>query len=151
MPGAGNGHEVIYLVEEGFTDITVVDISIKAIENLKSRINKHSSVKLIHGDYFNHQGSYDLILEQTFFCAIQPILRKKYVEHSHNLLKVNGCIVGLLFNVEFNREGPPFGGSEPEYRSLFKPYFHIKYCDPCYNSIPPRRNTELFIKMIRNS
>ncbi|HXH19987.1 MAG TPA: hypothetical protein VNJ07_12995 [Chitinophagales bacterium] len=29
-------------------------------------------VRLIHRDFFKHQGRYDLIIEQTFFCAINP-------------------------------------------------------------------------------
>ena len=146
VPGAGNGYEVIYLVENGFTDVSVIDISGVAIQNIDKRLPDGHKVHLIRDDFFNHQGSYDIILEQTFFCALDPSLRFSYVKHSLELLNDHGCIIGLLFNVNFDKKGPPFGGKREEYIKLFDPYFKIHYCDPCYNSIPPRQGAELFIK-----
>jgi len=151
IPGAGNGYEVIYLIEKGFNNLSVIDISSAAIKNIGHKLPEGHSVNLIRDDYFNHQGSYDIILEQTFFCALLPELRQKYVSHSHSLLKDQGCIVGLLFNVIFEREGPPFGGSQEEYRHLFQDFFSIRYCDPCYNSIVPRAGSEVFIKFIKKT
>jgi hypothetical protein len=149
VPGAGNGHEVLYLLNKGFNNLTVIDISKAAIENISRKLPEGHPVTLIRDDYFNHHARYDLILEQTFFCALSPHLREKYVLHSHSLLNHNGCIAGVLFNIEFDREGPPFGGSQEAYRSLFQKSFTIKYCDHCYNSIPPRAGSELFIKFIK--
>lgn len=151
IPGAGNGYEVVYLLKKGFKNLTVIDISASAINNIAGKLPEGHSVKLIRGDYFDHLGMYDVILEQTFFCALLPGLRKEYVSHSHSLLKDQGYIVGLLFNTIFNREGPPFGGSQEEYRALFQKIFNIRYCDPCYNSIPPRAGSELFIKFIKKT
>lgn len=53
-----------------------------------------------------HQGGYDLILEQTFLCAIDPILRTDYVKNAIELLNENGSIRGVLFNVQFENPGP---------------------------------------------
>jgi SAM-dependent methyltransferase len=146
IPGAGNAHEAQYLVSSGFSNITIIDIAPALIEKLSKQFIKDSVVKLVLGDFFEHQGEYDIIVEQTFFCAIEPILRANYVTHMKELLSENGILIGLLFNREFDG-GPPFGGCQKEYVELFKPHFNIEIFEPCYNSAEPRKHTELFIKM----
>lgn len=42
-----------------------------------------------------------VLMEQTFFCAINPSLRKDYVAKMHELLAPNGKLVGVLFDKEF--------------------------------------------------
>ena len=145
IPGAGNAYEAIYLVENGFTDVTVCDISAMPLENLY----KYSTINTIHGDFFNLKGSYDIILEQTFFCALNPALRKQYVEKMYHLLNHRGKLVGVLFDRIFDKEGPPFGGSKNEYESLFSPYFDFHTFDSCNNSIAPRAGNEIFINLIK--
>ena len=75
--------------------------------------------KTFHGTNFDKDVFFDVIIEQTFFCAIDPLLREKYVEKTHQILKEKGCIIGLLFSKEFENEGPPFGSSHEEYINLF--------------------------------
>ncbi|MBD3750199.1 MAG: methyltransferase [Sphingobacteriales bacterium] len=147
IPGAGNGHEAIYLLENGFKNITVVDLAEIALDNLKSKLRNinPSYYHLEKGDFFNHQGQYDLILEQTFFCALHPDLRGNYVKHMQQLLKPNGKLAGLLFSKTFPFEGPPFGGSKKEYLDLFEAYFDIKIMEEAYNSVKPRLSSELFV------
>ncbi len=153
IPGAGNAYEAIYLLESGFKNITVVDFAEEPLKRLNAKLENRNINKanyhLIHDDFFNHDGVYDLQLEQTFFCALNPILREKYVQHTHHLLGENGKIVGLLFNREFPFEGPPFGGNELEYRKLFESKFQIKTMEEAYNSTEPRRGTELFVNLHR--
>lgn len=144
IPGAGNAHELEYLVSQNFTDVTVIDIALQPLQNISKKIPAYPTSKLIHQDFFQHNQKYDLIIEQTFFCALNPKLRAKYVLKMKELLKPNGKIVGLLFNMDFNNPEPPFGGSVLEYQKLFSPYFNIKVLDPAYNSIKPREGKELF-------
>jgi hypothetical protein len=143
IPGAGNGYELDYLIENGFQNVFVIDYAKHPLNAIISR-NKTLEKHLIHDDFFNHNGSYDLIIEQTFFCALQPILRPNYVAKMHNLLSEKGKISGLLFNFPLTEEGPPFGGSVEEYVNLFSNRFSIKTLDLAYNSIKPRANKELF-------
>lgn len=149
IPGCGNAHEAEWLLQNGFTNITLIDIAPKAVAHLKEKYGKEPAIDVILGDFFEHQGQYDLIIEQTFFCAIEPKLRQKYVAQSASLLKKNGQIIGLLFNTEFEKEGPPFGGNTLEYQHLFETNFRIKIMEDCYNSIKPRANTEVFINLIK--
>lgn len=150
IPGCGNAYEAAYLVEHGFTDITLIDIAPKAIELAKENFKNNPQVKLICGDFFEHHEPYDLIIEQTFFCAIAVELRTAYAQKMSEILKEGGKLIGLLFNKEFASEGPPFGGSEEEYSKIFEPFFQIKTLENCRNSIPPRQKTELFINFVKN-
>nr|MBC7613605.1 SAM-dependent methyltransferase [Pseudopedobacter sp.] len=147
IPGAGHAYEAVYLLENGFINVTVIDFAIMPLSNLKLKLKDINTAHyhLIHDDFFNHEGVYDLILEQTFFCAIHPELRKDYVKHTYQLLAHKGKIAGLLFNSAFPFEGPPFGGSEDEYRKLFKLKFEIKLMEQAHNSIEPRKGSELFV------
>ena len=145
IPGCGNAHEAELLLEEGFKNITLLDISPKACEIISKKF-PHAEVKVICEDFFNHQGKYDVIVEQTFFCALDPKIRKDYTEKMHQLLKPTGKLVGLMFNKIFSG-GPPFGGSQEEYFELFSTKFDILKMENCENSIKPRAGTELFIEL----
>lgn len=147
IPGCGNAYEAEYLLKHGFNAITILDIAPKAIEMLKEKFRNQPNIRIINENFFNHQEKYDLIVEQTFFCALSPSLRKDYVEKAAQLLHKNGKIVGVLFNIHFEKLGPPFGGDINEYEKLFQPYFEIETMSECYNSIPPRHGSEIFVEL----
>lgn len=147
IPGCGNAYEAVSLVAQGFTNITLIDIAPKAVENLKISFGDHPAVKVYCEDFFQHEGAYDLMIEQTFFCAIPPVMRTAYVIKTAELLKQGGKLAGVLFDRTFEKQGPPFGGFADEYKLLFEPYFEISKMERCYNSIAPRRDKELFIEM----
>ena len=150
IPGCGNSYEAAYLLQNGFSNITLIDISTVLCQKLSIHFAEYlqSGLKVICGDFFEHHALYDLIIEQTFFCALDPSCRNRYAIKMHQLLKPNGKLVGVLFNKQFE-SGPPFGGSENEYRELFQPYFKIEIMEECYNSIPPRKAIELFIRLVK--
>ncbi|MEZ4778148.1 MAG: methyltransferase domain-containing protein [Flavobacteriaceae bacterium] len=150
IPGAGNAYEAEYLFEKGFKNVTVLDISETALLNFQQRVPNFPKKQLVHTDFFQFEGEYDLILEQTFFCALDPSLRKQYAQKMHALLKPKATLAGLLFNFPLTKEGPPFGGSIEEYRHYFEPYFSLEILTQCYNSIPQRSGKELFIKFLKN-
>lgn len=145
IPGAGNAYEAEYLYHQGFSEVTVIDLSQAPLERLAERCPGLKKNQLIHGDFFDHLGEYDLILEQTFFCALDPSLRAQYIDKMQALLAPVGKLVGVLFNIPLNSDFPPFGGSKEEYVSLFEQQFVLNIFEECYNSIPPRQGSELFI------
>lgn len=149
IPGCGNAYEAEFLVSCGFTNITLIDIAPEAVHVLKKKFALKPQVKVLCEDFFEHKGNYDLIIEQTFFCAIPPERRKEYVVKMASILSTNGKIIGVLFNKEFNQPSPPFGGSISEYKPMFNTYFNIKIMNGCYNSIPPRAQSEVFIHLIK--
>lgn len=149
IPGAGNAYEAEYLWHEGFNNVYVVDLSKTALNNIKKRVPKFPDHQLIHGNFFDLEDSFDLILEQTFFCAINPNLRSNYALKVQELLKAEGKLVGLLFSDKLNETHPPFGGTKAEYIQYFKPYFILEIMENCYNSIESRKSREIFIKLIK--
>ncbi len=149
IPGAGNSYEAEYLHNKGFPNVFVADLSLIPLQNLKSRIPTFPETNLLHENFFNLQGNFDLIIEQTFFCALDPKLRNQYVKKCHQLLNEGGKVVGLLFNLPLNADQPPFGGNLESYTSIFKKYFDFKYFSTCYNSIKPREGNEIFINVIK--
>ncbi|MCI2228582.1 TPMT family class I SAM-dependent methyltransferase [Polaribacter sp. MSW13] len=147
IPGGGNSYEAEYLFNKGFTNVFVVDLSITALNNIKKRVPSFPSSQLIHANFFDLNITFDLVIEQTFFCAIDPDLRKNYASKIKDLLIEKGKLVGLLFNAKLNEDHPPFGGHKKEYLEIFKPYFDIKLMEEAYNSIKSRQGLELFFQV----
>jgi thiopurine S-methyltransferase len=147
IPGAGNAHEVEYAYANGFTNVFVMDIAPTAIKNFKSRNPNFPESNILIGDFFDLEITFDVIIEQTFFCALNPKQRSKYKDKCYTVLKPNGILVGLLFDFPLTEEGPPFGGSEEEYITLFSPLFTIYKLDKCKDSINPRLGKELWVEL----
>lgn len=143
IPGCGNAHEAEYLFLKGFKNVNVIDLAKAPLENFKKRVPDFPKSQLIQGDFFELNEQFDLIIEQTLFCAIEPVLRAKYVQKASELLKPDGKFAGLLFNRNFEA-GPPFGGNKDEYLKYFSSYFQKIKMEICYNSVAPRSGTELF-------
>lgn len=150
IPGCGNTYEAEYLLDKGFTNISVIDIAPTLVEKLKNKFANNRNIQIILGDFFEHQGQYDLIFEQTFFCALPPTLRQKYVWKMHQILAENGTLSGLLFNRSFD-VSPPFGGSKQEYLDLFKSSFEFVKFEECLTSVQQRLNSELFFEFKKNN
>ena len=108
IPGAGNSHEAEYIHNQGFTNLYVCDISNVPLDNLKDRVSTFPLDNLIHGNFFEIQDEFDLVLEQTFFCALNPLLRQDYIEQMSKIIKPKCSLIGLLFSKEFDIEVPPF-------------------------------------------
>ena len=146
VPGCGNAHEAAYLLSAGFTNVTLIDFAPAALEAVRKKLLPlaGTSLHLICENFFDVHSTFDLVLEQTFFCAIDPSLRTAYVQHMHSILVPGGRFAGLLFDRDFEG-GPPFGGTAAEYKILFAPFFYLRLMEPCYNSVPPRMGHEVFV------
>lgn len=146
IPGGGNSYEAEHLHNLGFKNIYVADLSKTALNNIQLRLPSFPSSHLIHKNFFDLKMSFDLIIEQTFFCALNPSLRSAYTKKASELLSKNGKIVGLLFDDHFSNNKPPFGGSKTEYLTYFQPYFNVLIMERAHNSHPKRGGRELFFK-----
>ncbi len=145
VPGAGKGYEAGYLFHSGFKSVYALDISEVPFDKFRENYPGFPADHLLVADFFALKDmKFDLILEQTFFCALQPQQRELYVQKMHSLLREGGILAGLLFDFPLTEVGPPYGGHIDEYRELFSPYFEIRKLERAYNSIPPRQGNELF-------
>jgi thiopurine S-methyltransferase len=148
VPGAGNGYEVEYLWNQGFRQVHIMDISKIPLEGFTSRNPSFPKSQVLNEDFFEHEGQYDLILEQTFFCSFVPTHtnRSNYAKKIAQLLKPNGKLVGVWFDFPLTEdmEKRPFGGDREHYLSYFNSYFKPVTFERCYNSITARQGSELF-------
>ncbi|MFT7589395.1 MAG: hypothetical protein ACI959_001613 [Limisphaerales bacterium] len=147
IPGCGNAWEAEHLFREGFSDVHIIDWAAAPLQAFADRVADFPKENLHHGDFFTHQQDLncDWIVEQTFFCAINPELRDKYIEKTFSLLKPGGAIAGLLFNDGLNNDKPPFGGSFSEYETRFSKLFKLEKLAVAEDSVSPRAGRELFI------
>lgn len=150
IPGGGRSYEAEYLHRKGFKNVFALDLTDAALKAMLIRCPYFPKEHLIVGDFFAHVGQYDRILEQTFFCALDPSLRSRYVEKMHALLAPGGKLCGVLFDDVLNADHPPFGGNAAEYRTLFGPTFTKLSITPCYNSIAPRAGREVWLRAVKN-
>jgi SAM-dependent methyltransferase len=147
IPGAGNAYEAEYLHQQGFHHVYVLDISKVPLDQFQERVPDFPASHLLHGDFFDLEDTFDLILEQTFFCSLEPSgeNRGAYARKMQQLLTPQGKLVGVWFKHPLTKDSKrPFGGSKQEYTSYLKPYFHALVFEDCFNSIPSRMGNELF-------
>lgn len=149
FPGAGRAHEAEYANKLGFENVFVLDFAKSALDDFKKRVPAFPDECLIHGDFFELEGQFDLVIEQTFFCALNPQLRESYAEKMAGILKGDGRLVGLFFNTEFEKQGPPFGGNVTDYHQLFSKYFSKVQFKESKDSIGPRLGKEVWGEISR--
>lgn len=151
VPGCGNAYEAEYLWERGFKNTFIVEIAKGAIDSFRKRYPNFPEDQILHEDFFNlskNEHQFDLIIEQTFFCAIHPSRRSEYASKMNDLIKPGGKLIGLLFDFPLE-SGPPFGGHKDEYIEYFDSYFKIKTLERAKNSIEPRAGREFFMILER--
>lgn len=149
IPGAGRAYEAVYLHQKGFKNVYVCDWAEVAFSHLKENAPDFPTENMLIGDFFQLDIEVDLVLEQTFFCALNPKLRPKYAEKMSEILAENGLLVGLFFGIKFPKAGPPFGGTKEEYLPIFESNFTILEMETAQNSIKPRQGSELFFRMMK--
>jgi len=152
VPGCGRGHEVIFLAENGF-DVTAVDYSSGAVNHLNSVIQERKlNSRVLHMDFFEldstHDGLYDLLIEQTFFCAISPNQRPIYVDTVARALKKGGMIAGLFYHTG-QEGGPPFNTTREDIIKHFSSLFEIQELDQAKNSAEQRKDKEWLAILIK--
>ena len=74
IPGAGRAYEAEYLHQLGFRQVFVADIAPEALAALAARVPDFPKEHLLLANFFAlpNDPPYDLIVEQTFFCALNP-------------------------------------------------------------------------------
>jgi len=147
IPGCGPAYEAEFLHNSGFTNVYVADWAETPLQEFSKRVPSFPKEHLLHTDFFKISEKFDLVIEQTFFCALPPSMRQEYVDHLAKLLSPKGIYAGVMFNFPLTEEGPAFGGSAEEYRGYFEPKFEIGIMSNCNNSEPKRQGRELFVLM----
>ena len=102
--GGGDSKLVDYLLEQGFENITVLDISSEALEKSKKRLgNKAQKVKWIVSDVreFNPDTKFDVWHDRATFHFLTTTTQiKKYIETASKY------VIGFLTIATFSDNGP---------------------------------------------
>lgn len=145
IPGCGRGHEAIFLAERGF-QITAVDYTQGAIDSLEKALTKKNlTVEVLRQDFFElgsyYNDKFDLMLENTFFCAINPSMRQKYVLTAGRILKSGAFFVGLFYETD-KEGGPPFNTRKRDIEEYFSERFMIETLNKTPHSADQRQGKE---------
>lgn len=145
--GCGSGNDAAFFARHGHT-VTAVDISAEALDRAKEKYKDLSNITWIQSDIFklgrDHEASYDLIVEHTCYCAIDPSQRNALVMLWKRLLAEGGQLLGVFFAME-RRDAPPFGGTEWELRERLKKHFQFIFWGRWHQSIDRRNGKELLV------
>jgi methyl halide transferase len=148
IPGCGRGHEVLFLAENGF-EVTGVDYSDGAVTYLRNALKERNlKGQILQQDFFSlnssHDELYDLIIEQTFFCAISPQYRQDYVSNVSRILKPGGILVGLFYHTD-KEGGPPYNTTREDLETHFSEKFKIIKLEKETSSAEQRKNKEWLV------
>ena len=149
IPGAGRGYDAIAFAQAGF-DVTSVDVSESACAFLREHAAKEGvSLEVRQEDFFamHEEGTFDLALEYTFYCAIDPSLRTAYRDQMARLLKPGGLLFGLFFPLgkPMDAGGPPFGVKREEVEASLSECFDLVHAEEPADSVKPRRGNEILM------
>ncbi|MNR87095.1 tellurite resistance protein TehB [compost metagenome] len=149
IPGAGRGYDAIAFAQAGF-DVTSVDVSESACAFLRElAASQGAAVDVRQEDFFamSEVGTYDLALEYTFYCAIDPSLRTAYRDQMARLLKPGGLLFGLFFPLTkpLDAGGPPFGVRRDEVEASLSECFDLVMAEEPADSVKPRRGNEILM------
>ena len=154
IPGCGTSEDVLYFANSGY-NVYAFDFSKYATDYLINKTkNLNLNINIMNVDFFTIQNKYkdffDIILEYTFFCAIHPCKREKYIDVCSKILKNNGRFVGIflpLKDVEDNN--PPFTVSIDEVLKQFSHSFYLQKKYYPVNSVGRRKGNEIFVEFIK--
>jgi len=149
--GCGRGYDAVVFAENGF-DVTAIDFSETAIKDVhqlaaKSDVHITGVCKDIFDLPIEFLNTFDYVIEQTCFYAIDPERRSEYETVVHSILKPHGQLIGLWFPLDklINEGGPPWGTTEEEVKTLFSKRW-IKNMEKFHEeSIEPRKGREKLI------
>ncbi len=141
--GCGKGHDAFHIANLKDCKFNVYGFDFS--ENAIRSCNELKEKQKLNNVYFSQvnffelvndtkwENCFDIVIEHTSFCAIDPKRRSEYVDLIKYLLKPKGLLIGLFF-VRASLSGPPYGCTLSEVRELFYNNFteteklHIEEC-----------------------
>ena len=149
--GAGNGWDAINFAVMGHM-VTAVDFAKSAVRNMQIATEQNNlEIDIRHMDIFDlnlvYANHFDVVLEYTCFCAIDPSRRREYLKMVRHILKPEGELVGLLFPIDKqpSEGGPPYAVLlEPTFE-LISEYFTLIKHEISSLSVKPRIGREIFV------
>lgn len=147
--GAGNGWDAVNFAKHGH-EVTAVDFAEQAVNNMDNLAKKEKiNLNILKLDIFKlkdfYSNYFDVIVEYTCFCAINPKDRGRYIVLANKILKPGGQLVALLFPLSMDKNkdiGPPFSIDIDIVKLKFRRYFNLISDDYHKLTIKPRVERE---------
>jgi SAM-dependent methyltransferase len=136
VPGCGSGYEIRAFDAAGW-NVLGLDFSRAAVD-LARKVLGPVGERVPKGDFFTHPldpGSFDLIYERTFLCALPPAAWPAYAERMAELLKSDGLLCGFFFFGP-EEEPPPYPTSPMDLSRLLGTTFERTADEPVVDSLP---------------
>lgn len=156
VPGCGKGNDALYLAQRGYS-VVAVDFATQAVETLRRRRRNlwipAERCRALRADVLRLpvklSSAFDLLVEHTCYCAIDPAERDAYVRMAAQVLVPGGTFVGLFYPFRAGTPGPPFPVGEEEIQNRFAGAFEIETFEVPVNSVERRRGEERLVVMRR--
>lgn len=124
VPGCGSGYDVVALASHA-RHVIGLDISATAVDRARKILagTKSSDVEFLCADFFNYTpgAPFDLILDYTFFCALEPSLRPRWGSKIAEFLACEGELITIMFPMDNFDGGPPYAVSLDAYEKVLHP------------------------------
>ncbi|WP_017327542.1 methyltransferase domain-containing protein [Synechococcus sp. PCC 7336] len=128
VPGCGVGHDVREIAKYGGR-VLGIDIAPTAIATAKTfpvtgnERYERADLFALPSDY-SHR--FNWVVEYTCFCALDRVLRSRYVEAIAAVLKPGGRLLAVFYiNPDKTGDGPPHGIEPEQLDVLFSPHFQL--------------------------
>lgn len=130
--GAGRGHDALWFAERGHT-VTAIDFAAGAVAaTVEAARLRNVSMDVRQTDLFAltaaELGRFDVVVEHTCYCAIDPARRPEYERVVAELLRPGGHYLAVFFRDATG--GPPFPTPREETRALFESDFELLRLEP---------------------
>jgi SAM-dependent methyltransferase len=137
VPGCGSGYEIRALAAAGW-DALGLDFSPAAVARARAILGPLLAERVRAADFFTHPfpaGSFDLVYERTFLCALPPAEWPAYARRMAELAKSGGVLCGFFFFGP-EAEPPPYPVAPAELDRLLGPAFARVADEPVVDSLP---------------
>lgn len=146
IPCSGRGYDALLFAEHGW-NVTAVDFAVEPMQWLRTESERSKlDVEILQEDMFtlgrSHPGAYDLLVEYTCVCAIDPARREEFVQFCAAVLRPGGCVMALLFPVDGRPGGPPFAIDVEEFKRQMSVAFDCVHESTPETSVTPRLGRE---------
>jgi len=149
VPGCGRGYDAMLFAEYGF-NVTALDFAPEPVKFLRAEAaNRNLRMEILQDDLFTlseeNIARYDIVLEYTCICAIDPARRREYLHMLHRVLASDGYFIGLIFPIDGRPGGPPYAIERDSFLSELTTLFDVRFLDIPKTSIKPRRGKEILV------
>ncbi|MEM7517098.1 MAG: methyltransferase domain-containing protein [Planctomycetota bacterium] len=140
VPGCGRGHDALFLAQQGL-NVLAVDLVEGLADEVGARFEKLGSRFLVADALtLEIDEPFDLVFEQTFYCAIDPEQRPAWAALQARALKPGGKLAVLVFPIDRPKDlgGPPWQTRSEDLQAVLGENFRLLVEEPARHPLEKR-------------